>query len=68
MQRGTQRAGDMPLLWESQLRARATSVNVCGHKPAGWLGLPRRHRRGLSQPPVGWDPGRAEQIGNGFRK
>lgn len=46
---GIQRAGKMPLLWERQLRARATSVNLCGHKPAGWLGLPQRHTRAWVQ-------------------
>lgn len=76
-QRGTQRRREVPLLRESQLRARATSVNLCGHKPAGRLGLPQRHTRacaahgarlGLSQPPVGWELGRAELMHSKFRK
>lgn len=41
--RGTQKGGKMPSLCENWLRVKATSVNLCGRKPAEQPGRPEAH-------------------------
>lgn len=63
----------MPSLCENWLRVKATSVNLCGRKPAEQPGRPQRHTRhgrssgdrlGLRQPHVDCDMGKAELTGS----